>query len=217
MPEELPRVHDPAAIGHHEGQRLVGSSEQNRPFGGRVTEHADHARQRHLTAQDDAFVDGMPEHDGGRLVPAEGGGELLLGLERGRAHDHEPALVEEGQGVELARPPGRLARRGGDHELVLPVVERPLGGRERRPDQRVHQVVPRARAGRNAPCLDACIIHRCRITRSAAAPRDGLLPLEPDPRALAEHRIDDLGLRKGIPRRASPRRWQGARIAVTGR
>ena len=135
----------------------------------------------------------------------EGPGEVFV---RGRAgpsrHHDEAALVEQRERVELARTPRRFSRRGGHHETVLPLVKRPLGVRERRPDQRVHQVVPGARTRRHAALArDTCIIHRFRIARAAAAPRHRPLAHEADTCARAERGVDRLRLRERLAPPAS--------------
>jgi len=84
-------------------------------------------------------------------------------------------FVDEGKGILFARPRVRELRRARwDPPLdrgVLATVERELGERERRPYERVEEVVPHARARwHHAIVHDACIIQRCTIDHAGLTP-----------------------------------------------
>ena len=205
--ERLVVERSPRDIDH---QRLRGDAleRRERPLEDRVAEDEEAHRARDLGAP-------FPE----QALPLEFGQQLReLGR---RARDDDPALVEERRHV--ARRAARRTVAQPRELVVVQPVEYRLRSREREPGERVEEVVPAPRPGRDLARPEDALLHSvgppCPVRgrrnegerRAAAAPHI----------ALTRKRVQVVRTREAVgrqpleqaPHRSEPRR-PGERVAV---
>lgn len=90
--------------------------------------------------------------------------------------DNDASFIDERNRILFARScPGErpcTLRDALGHRAMLPCVQRALRERKGTPDEGIHQIVPAARARRDAPVeRDSCVVHRTDVEEPVAATR----------------------------------------------